>query len=132
MHAHRADDERPAVRNQRGGVPPAAWRPRSRHEIERVLRKGAGVRSPLRTSCAEKTQRQTHLSRSVEEVVLQVSHDRFVAVFEQARFRALASPGKVSLQGTGAAVCYRDLVCVVRPYFCRSELALLLILASVY
>lgn len=59
---------------------------------------------------------KTYLSRAIEEVVLQVSHDRLVPVVQSASFGTLSSSSKVCFQSPSTTVCFRNQICVVSPH----------------
>lgn len=59
----------------------------------------------------------TDLSRTVKEVVLDVSRDRVDAILDHPLLRSHAGPGKVRLECSCATVCLGDGVGVIGPYY---------------
>ena len=59
----------------------------------------------------------TYLAIAVHKVVRDIPHDALVAIMQHALLGAFARPGIICLEGACAAVCARDSVAVVRPYY---------------
>lgn len=87
---HRSNDQRSIVRNQESSSS-VFWGPNARNQVERIL---AGT---------------------IEELILQVPHSRFVEVVESTLLRALSGPCIIGLKGAGPTVCLGDGISVLGP-----------------
>jgi hypothetical protein len=89
---YRSNDQWSIVRNQETSSS-VFWGPNARHQVEPIL------------------------TGTIEEVVPQVSHSRFVKVIESTLLRALSGTCEISLEGACSTVCLRDGIGVLRPNY---------------